>query len=486
MIVITLVVTGTVLLTILLNAAFLETYYFNDKKRTLIRAYENLNAASADGTLTQLDADTTFTRLCERNNIDILVVDADSATIIASEDDPQLLNRMWWNLFSGENDQNVERIHLIEKNDHYVIQQIRNVRNGTQYIEIWGVLHNNEMFLILSPIEAMKTAVKLANRYLIIVGIFTMIVGLVAAVFLSKKAAAPIAALSGISEQMKELRFENKYTPGGIREIDDLGINMNEVSEKLERTLSDLKTANLELQRDIDEKTQSERRQKEFLANVSHELKTPIALIRGYAEGLREGVGEDEESRSYYCEVIEDEAGRMNDMVKRLMTLTQLESGEEPMTFERFDLAEMLQTFVRSADILTKSVSARVLMTIESPLYVWADQFAVEEVIQNYFHNALHHVEGDGVIEIKTETRLEGDKRKVRVSVFNTGTPIPEESIERIWDKFYKVDKARTREYGGSGVGLSIVKAIMESMHEAYGVTNYDNGVSFWFDLEKA
>lgn len=486
MIVIALVVIGTVMLTYVLNAAFLETYYFNEKKRTLIRAYEALDEASGEGTLAELDKDAVFTRICERNNIDILVVDADSATIISSRDDPQLLNRMWWNLFSRETDQVTELIAILEENDRYVMQQIRNVRNNTQYIEAWGVLRNDEMFLIISPIEAMRTAVQLANRYLIMVGLFTVAVGLIVAVVLSKKAAKPVLELTAISEQMKELSFETKYTPRGNREIDALGNNMNEVSETLEQTLSDLKTANTELQRDIEEKTESERRQREFLANVSHELKTPIALIRGYAEGLKEGVSDDEESRQYYCEVIEDEAARMNDMVKRLMTLTQLESGEEQMTFERFDLAEMLQNFVKSADILTKSVSARVMMNVDSPLYVWADQFAVEEVIRNYFHNAIHHASGDKVIEIKTITRTDEDKTRVRVSVFNTGSPIPEESIPQIWDKFYKVDKARTREYGGSGVGLSIVKAIMEAMNEAYGLTNYDNGVSFWFELEKA
>ena len=113
-------------------------------------------------------------------------------------------------------------------------------------------------------------------------------------------------------------------------------------------------------------------------------------------------------------------------------------------------------------------------------LFVWADEFKVEEVFTNYFSNAIHYCSGDKKIVI---TLTKGEKT-VRVSVFNTGEPIPEESISYIWDKFYKVDKARTREYGGSGVGLSIVKAIMESMNQKYGVENYQNGVLFWFELD--
>ena len=219
---------------------------------------------------------------------------------------------------------------------------------------------------------------------------------------------------------------------------------------------------------------------KEFLSNVSHELKTPIALIQGYAEGLQEGINEDAESRNFYCEVIMDEAGKMNEMVKKLLTLNQLEFGNDVVSMERFDIVDLVQNYLKSADILAKQKNATVRMDTYEPIYVWADEFKVEEVLQNYYSNAINHLDGDRIIEI----RLKQDEGKVRISVFNTGTPIPADSIEHIWEKFYKVDKARTREYGGSGVGLSIVKAIMDSMHQQYGVQNYDNGVEFWFELE--
>ena len=112
---------------------------------------------------------------------------------------------------------------------------------------------------------------------------------------------------------------------------------------------------------------------------------------------------------------------------------------------------------------------------------MWGDEFKTEEVFMNYFSNALNHLGGERVVDIK----LTGEGKKVRISVFNSGTPIPEESLPHLWEKFYKVDKARTREYGGSGVGLSIVKAIMESMNQRYGVVNYENGVEFWFEMEQ-
>ena len=219
---------------------------------------------------------------------------------------------------------------------------------------------------------------------------------------------------------------------------------------------------------------------KEFLSNVSHELKTPIALIQGYAEGLKEGINDDAESREFYCDVIIDEAVKMNTMVKKLLTLNELEFGNDVVTMERFDIVALISNYIQSAEILTRQNEISVRMEEYLPVYVWADEFKIEEVFNNYFSNAINHCSGEKVIDVKL-TKEEG---VVRVSVFNTGEQVPEESIPHLWEKFYKVDKARTREYGGSGVGLSIVKAIMDSMNQKCGMKNYDNGVEFWFELE--
>ena len=175
-----------------------------------------------------------------------------------------------------------------------------------------------------------------------------------------------------------------------------------------------------------------------------------------------------------------DEASKMNIMVKKLMTLNELEFGSDNSNMERFDITELIANYIKSASVLAKQKDVTIKFEDYPPIFVWGDEFKIEEVLQNYYSNALNHISGDRIIEIKL---VENDGH-VRVSVFNTGEPIPEDSINKIWDKFYKVDKARTREYGGSGVGLSIVKAIMEGMGQSYGVINYDNGVEFYFELE--
>ena len=219
---------------------------------------------------------------------------------------------------------------------------------------------------------------------------------------------------------------------------------------------------------------------KEFVANVSHELKTPIALIQGYAEGLQEGMAEDKESRDYYCEVIVDEAGKMNKMVKQLLTLSALESGNERTVMERFDLVELIEGVISASKILLEQNEITIKFESKEPVYVWADEFKIEEVVTNYLSNAIHHASGEKIIVI----RIKHEEGQTRVSVFNTGTPIPEEELPNLWNKFYKVDKARTREYGGSGIGLSIVKAIIEGHGQKCGVENWDNGVEFWFTVD--
>ena len=150
------------------------------------------------------------------------------------------------------------------------------------------------------------------------------------------------------------------------------------------------------------------------------------------------------------------------------------------VNMERFDLVTLIRNYIQSAQILTQQQDIQVRMADYMPVYVWADEFKTEEVFMNYFTNAVNHCEGEKVIEI----RLEQKQGRVRVLVFNTGAAIPEDALPHIWEKFYKVDKARTRAYGGSGVGLSIVKAIMESMNQEYGVINCRDGVQFWFTLE--
>jgi len=328
---------------------------------------------------------------------------------------------------------------------------------------------------------SIRDSVEISNMFYVYIGLLVIMISSGIIWFMSKRITKPLLELTEISRRMSNLDFEARYEGGGEDEIGTLGQNFNKMSEELEHTISELKTANNELQEDIEQKKQIDEMRKEFLSNVSHELKTPIALIQGYAEGLKECINDDAESREFYCDVIMDESAKMNNMVKKLLSLNQLEFGNDQTAMERFDLTDLVRGVVQSAQLLADQKGAQISFPQDEPVYVWGDEFKVEEVVTNYVSNALNHVDGDMKIEVKMRRR----DNHVRLSVFNTGRPIPEEDLDKIWIKFYKVDKARTREYGGSGIGLSIVKAIMEGMHQKFGVVNYDNGVEFWFELEE-
>ena len=286
--------------------------------------------------------------------------------------------------------------------------------------------------------------------------------------------------LSEIAKRMSKLDFEAKYEGHSQDEIGVLGSSVNVLSDRLKEAIGELKSANNQLQKDIEQKVQIDEMRKEFIANVSHELKTPIALIQGYAEGLTEGIAEDPDSRDYYCGVILDEANKMNKMVRQLLTLTALEFGNDQVSMECFDLVELIEGVLSNSDILIKQKEAKIEFKAEHPVYVWADELMIEEVFSNYLSNALNHVYENGTIRIWFE-RMDSN---LRIHVYNDGKCIPEEELNKLWIKFYKVDKARTREYGGNGIGLSIVAATMKAHGKDFGVANKENGVDFYFDLD--
>ncbi len=471
------VMAGTIILCWFINNTFLEHFYINNKMTAIHSAYDSINEAANTGDISSEEFDVEFRKICDMYNISVVVIDAQSNTIKSSSWNTQMLiRRLYDNVFAPRDSRD-----YLEETQRFTVAMLADRATNTEYLEMWGVLDNGNLFLIRSPIESIRDSVKIANRFLAYVGVVATILSAVLIWFVTTRITKPIMQLKDISEKMTNLDFETKYHSHGKNEIDLLGEHINQLSATLEKTISELKTANNELQHDIEKKEQIDEMRKEFLSNVSHELKTPLALIQGYAEGLKEGIAsDDDESRDFYCDVIMDEADKMNIMVKKLLTLNQLEFGNDNIVMECFDIVAMIQNFLQSADILIKQNDVTLRLEKSEPIYVWADEFKTEEVFRNFFSNAMNHVNGEKIIDIKYEL-LAG---KVRICVFNTGEPIPEEALSHIWEKFYKVDKARTREYGGSGVGLSIVKAIMESMNQQYGVKNYKNGVEFWMELE--
>lgn len=493
-----LLTTGTIVAIWLANSFFLGRFYLRDRENALQDAYTSLNEASRENAITSDDFDAELAKITSKDNISIIIMNQESQAIkYYASDLDVMMKRMWDNLLENTKElpgdfdpDDDEQWSADDDNNEFFIVRTVDMSNGqrcqivldrktrTQYLEMWGALSDGSFYLMRSAIESVAKSTETASTFVVYIGVGIIAMGLLLAFYLGNRITKPVLQLTEISKRMKDLDFSAKYTGHDRTELADLGQNINELSETLEKTIADLKTTNNELQADIERRDQLEKAQQEFIAGVTHELKTPIAIIQGYAEGLEDGIADDPESQRFYLDTIMEEAGKMNSMVQKMLALTHLEFGKEQVNVERFDIVEAISGYLQSAKMLADNRDIEVRMDHYDPIYVWSDTFMTEEVFTNYFSNAVNH--SDGVIDIKITQKSD----VVRVSVFNTGTPIPEESLPHIWERFYKVDKARTRAYGGSGVGLSIVKAIMDLLHQDYGVLNYDNGVAFWFELD--
>ena len=472
-------VTGTVLLCWFLNSTFLESFYTVNKENALLEGFHTIDKAVINDTFESDEFDIAFERICSNGNISILVLSPDAQVLRSSAGNSEKLkNQFYGALYESSNKHASE---VIKATDNYIIEKQQDSRLEADYLVLWGTLEDGNLVLMRTALASIKESVMIANEFLAYVAVMATVCCAILAIFVSRRITGPILQLTKISKRMAELDFDAKYKPNKRQnEVDELGEHMNMLSATLETTISELKSANNELKKDIEKKEEIDRMRKEFLSNVSHELKTPIALIQGYSEGLKDNILDDEESKDFYCEVIADEAKKMNAMVKKLLTLNQIEFGNNQLSMQRFDVCQMIQNKINSSQILFKKKNNKVLFEEQGPVYAWADELMIEEVFSNYLSNALNHVYENGTIRIWFE-RMDSN---LRIHVYNDGKCIPEEELNKLWIKFYKVDKARTREYGGNGIGLSIVAATMKAHGKDFGVANKENGVDFYFDLD--
>lgn len=411
-------------------------------------------------------------------NITIALVDSltNKAIYSSAREGDGLISRIQ-DGFIGNQKQNI-----LYSNKNYTII-LHQTMQKSSFIEGFGYCSDNQTIVIMStPVASLKESVSISNRFLIYMAIIGFIITVILTFIIAKMITNPILELADISNKMGKLDFTVKYTGNRSDEIQTLGQNMNYMSDRLEKAIYELQEANELLKEDIKRKEAIDEMRKDFIANVSHELKTPIALIQGYAEGLNEGLCEDEESRKYYTEVILDESEKMNNMVKQLLTLSSLESGNSILHKENFNLTSLIESVLSSISILIGEKDVNIIFDSSKDIYIHADEFKIEEVVTNYISNSIHHVKDSGEIKIN----VSDDGENITFSVYNTGNPIPEKDLNNIWEKFFKVDKAHSRAYGGSGIGLSIVKAIVEAHNGTVAVKNILDGVEFSFKIPKA
>lgn len=419
------------------------------------------------------------------NNFDIMIENEDYVLLFST-------NEKFTNKINQDSDViskfkifDRQRDRILYSNDSYIIKKV--TTGGFNSILLVGTLENQYKIYIQVPISAIEESVRISNNLLLIIGMVAIVVSSIAASYISKKFTKPILELNAIANKMSKLDFSQKYELDGTDddEINELGKSINEMSSKLEGTIRQLRNSNIALERDVEEKSKIDEMRKQFISDVSHELKTPIALIQGYAEGLVENVNVDEESKKYYAEVILDESNKMDKLVRQLLELMKLEYGKREFNNDEFDICELIKEVIRKCNVMLEEKNIKdVKFDASKKIMVYADEFYIEQAFTNYLTNAVKHVkEVNGEKYIKIEVKEDIKNQTARISVFNTGEKLSDENLERVWGRFYKVDESRNRADGGTGIGLSLVKAIMNNYNQKYGVENKKDGVEFYFDI---
>lgn len=478
------IITGVIIIYLLLNSLVLSKYYISTKQTLLKGAYDyintsynkNVSSAELQLQLDKFDAD---------KNINIVIYNANEKEVYSSAKNFVKVTNSEGNITSSLDQKcrdipNYSFKKNLEINDKYQISLHSDKRLHSDFIILNGELDNGYQLVIRASVQSIEESVKVYNKFLFTIGIITIIISGIVSYIMSKRFTKPVLELSEIASSMSNLDFSQKYNVKSEDEIGVLGKSINTLSSKLETTINKLKKSNTDLERDIEKKSKIDEMRKQFISDVSHELKTPIALIQGYAEGLAENVVSDEESKKYYCEIILDETEKMNKLVQQLLILSKLEYGNEKINKQDFSITKLISDIINKFNVIFEEKQIKVETNIEDSIYVSGDEFMIEQVVTNYMNNAINHIAGERKIQIK----LAKNGEQARVSVFNTGKQIPEEEQFKIWNRFYKADKSRNREAGGTGIGLSLVKTVITKHGNKYGVENKEDGVEFWFELD--
>ena len=465
-----------ILCLVLLNNLISENVYYFTKTHNLRNIVDTINSYYEDEELTEYERNKKIREIETLNYIDIYIEGSRGLIKYTSNDKISEEVKQDKKTLFAKSVQEVNGIKLNEVSSKY--------KNG--YVLAESELRNGDIIYIKIQMEPIKENIKVANETIGIIGIILVILSAIASSVFSKKIVQPINQIQKITGKMVKLDFSEKFDERiNYSEIREIGHNINVMSDKLERTIEQLRANNNELERKVEEKLKVDEMRKQFISDVSHELKTPIALIQGYSEGLIDNVNKDEESRIFYAEVIRDEAKKMDELVKKLLELMKLEYKERKFHDTKFDLTKLINNEIRRETVVLEEKNISIDFDSDEVNMVYADEDCVEQIISNFFTNAIKNCDeknGEKKITIRTERVND----KIRLYVYNTGNNIPKEILKKIWGRFYKADTARTRENGGTGIGLALIKAIMNNYDNKYGVKNFPNGVEFYCDINAA
>ncbi|MDR2089501.1 MAG: HAMP domain-containing histidine kinase [Clostridiales Family XIII bacterium] len=331
--------------------------------------------------------------------------------------------------------------------------------------------------IIETPVESIETGVRLLSWANLRISAVVLLLGIACALVFSRRFSKPIREIGAVAQNVANLRFDTRADENlSTVELSELSASINAMAENLKRMIADLKDKNERLQSDIDRQLQLDRMRREFVANVSHEFKTPLCLLQLYSENLKDNI--DSADKDFYCDTIIDEVNRLDAMAKSLLDIASLENGLSGMRTEALDFSGFCKGLLARMDPLFDGIELDA--NLQEGLFVEGDGHYLEQAVRNYLVNAVSHTAAGGRVSVS----LRRSGGRAFFSVFNEGKPIAGEDVSRVWESFYKTDRARARaEESHAGLGLYIVKTIVNAHGGTYGLINNADGVVFWFML---
>lgn len=349
-----------------------------------------------------------------------------------------------------------------------------------QYI-VYGTFFGEDNSLqIYYPVDTITKNAETASWALFILSIIALLLYYAATYFFAMEFTKPVVTINSTAKKIANLDFSQSCPGFRITELDELSKSINTLSDSLEAALDNLKSEKLQLEYDIKKERALEKTRRSFVANASHELKTPISIIQGYAEGMKYGIGCD--TTEEFCDIIIEESEKMNQLIVKLLEFLHIGSGEYPLSLQKFYLDELLMSHLGSLEKLYNEKGITLIADFDANLYAEGDPALLKIVFNNYVSNAISHADGEKLIRISVTE----ENNEYTVRVFNTGENISENDIEHIWQSFYRADKSHSRAEGRFGLGLSIVASVQELHRKGYNVENKENGVEFSFNVKKA
>ncbi|UPM52745.1 sensor histidine kinase [Gottfriedia acidiceleris] len=337
---------------------------------------------------------------------------------------------------------------------------------------------SKEVIFAITSLQPVNEAMYVLKDFYIYAFIIALLLIVIVSFYYSKLITKPLLKMNSVTDQLAKLNFNEKIDIQSDDEIGQLSKSINSLSENLASTIENLQQANVKLMKDIEKEKQLEQIRKEFISGVSHELKTPLSIVQSYAEGLKDGLNI--EKNGYYADVILKEVDRMNGLVVDMLELSKLQSGTYTLKSEPFLIVDCIENvIIRMFE--NSNNHCHFNFNLDEDTLVIGEKRKIEQVIINILSNAIHYGNPGSVIKMN----LFDEEDYVNISIFNEGNPIPADKIDKIWDRFYRIDESRNRQNGGTGLGLAIVKTILDLHHSSIKVHNKEDGVEFIFNLKK-